>query len=353
MKKPFRRAFASLLALALAVMPLCALADGWEGWYDVTEVEATMAKLLYRIPVEGAPNAPIPANFASEEGAKDAIQIVPNGVLYDYNASEARVWSGEPMPYDAAALLDFFGMDATEADVDGTTESYSSGDSVLTIQTELGTMRYERDGGAWYGALRFSSSALDPNEYRALTASEAKYAGPAQALADAQALLAIVDAQVEAMPVDGYGLFEHEGNQTRETEIYAFALAYDGIPASNHATNTDTEMIPAQELRLIYDEAGLAEVYLSAYRLAPAEDAQPLRIDVALENLRKGEGAFLFSQSVEVSMILLQYSPVAAEDGTVRFVPSWSFCEFCDSLPNSWFSLSDFANYDAHTGAAL
>lgn len=362
--------FQKFLILCLTCALLCApaWAEGASDNWEITVESGATMKLLYRIPVDAPQPAAIPDEWNAAEG--DArLKLDLDGALYDFGRSSGRALLATPADLDAAALLGFFW---TEAEVqaalaaaeapgpDGGDARYRCADAWVSIGSESGSVRYERDGLDWSGAEGFSQGSLDVYDYAHLRSTDARYAGPEQALADAQALLARANLGVTPVPVEAYGAFEHMQERVRNVEIHIFALTVDGIPVANHAQQHPSEelMLPAQELKLFYDAAGLASAYLTAFRFEAVDgDAQPLDPVPALENLRAGNGAFLFVDDIDdctqIPRIELQYYPAQARFDGLLYVPAWRMSTQGERWSASWFNEAVCASYNAFDGAPL
>lgn len=348
-------------SLILICALVCASACATEG--SVVQADRENVRLLYRIPTDAPQPKAIPDELnVANEGA--VLEIRFDGALYDFGCDEGRNYFAAPADFDAASLLGFFWPDSEVAAALGSAETVSLPDgeaatqyahqgATVQIVPELGRANYARDGLAWAGAEAFSGDALDPFEFAGLPAADAQFADGARALSDAQALLDRAGVGASAMIVDAYGAVEWLETRSRSVEIYSFALACDGIPLFNHAQQlpaTET-MLPAQELKLIYDANGLAEVSLTAFHFQPDGEAlRPFDLSAAAERLRAGEGAFLFGSDLAISMIALQYVPVEARDGGYLCAPAWRMSVQNETLNSSWFAENINAAYIAFDG---
>lgn len=353
-----------MLGIFLTCAMLCVGACA-EEWTVVHEGNGNL-HLYYRIAVDGAQPKSIPeALNTADEGA--ALNVRFEGALYDFDCTQGRNYLASPADFDLAALLGFFWPESEAASVldaaetvplsDGSTVTrFANAGAEIALVTEAGRVRYARDGLDWAGADAFSGGALDPYEFAGLPTADAQYASPEQALRDAQALLDCVAVGASPLIVDAFGATEYLDAQSRSVEIYSFALCCDDIPMFHHAQQhpTSETMLPAQEIKLIYDVDGLAGLSLTAFHFEPVDEtAQPFDLEAAAARLRAGEGAFLFDKNPEVSLIELQYLPVQAQDGGYLCTPAWCMSTYNSALSSSWFADEVIAAYSAFDGVPL
>ena len=254
----------SILILICALICEGACATEWR----TTQESSENVRLLYRIPVDAPQPEAIPDDL-NAESETDALKVHFEGALYDFGRGEGRNCLASPAKFDPESLLRFFFQESeilgalksveTVSLPDGNSAAqYVCQGATVQILPEAGRVCYARDGLGWAGADAFSGDALDPFEFVGLPGTEAQFADYARALSDAQALLDRADVGASAMIVDAYGAVEWLETHSRSVEIYSFALAWDGVPLFNHAQQLPASetMLPAQELKLIYD-AGL------------------------------------------------------------------------------------------------
>lgn len=352
----------SILILICALICEGACATEWR----TTQESSENVRLLYRIPVDAPQPEAIPDDL-NAESETDALKVHFEGALYDFGRGEGRNCLASPAKFDPESLLRFFFQESeilgalksveTVSLPDGNSAAqYVCQGATVQILPEAGRVCYARDGLGWAGADAFSGDALDPFEFVGLPGTEALFADYARALSDAQALLDRADVGASAMIVDAYGAVEWLETHSRSVEIYSFALAWDGVPLFNHAQQLPASetMLPAQELKLIYDADGLAEASLTAFRFqADGEAPQSFDLSAAAERLRTGEGAFVFSSDLTISLIALQYVPVEARDGGWLCAPAWRMSTQNDAPVSSWFAENVNAAYLAFDGAPI
>lgn len=351
-------------SLILICALVCASACATEG--SAVRVEGENMRLLYRIPTDALQSKAIPDELNASGGGA-ALEIRFDGALYDFERGEGRNFLASPADFNAVRLIGFFWPESETAAAlesaksvplpDGKAATqYAHRGATVQIIPEIGRVRYARDALDWAGASAFSGDVLDPFEFAGLPIAEAQFADSSRALSDAQAHIDRAGVGASAMIVDAYGAVEWLETRSRSVEIYSFALACDGIPLFNHAQQlpaTET-MLPAQELKLIYDANGLAEASLTAFRFqADGEALQPFDLSAAAERLRAGEGAFLFGSDFAISLITLQYVPMEARDGGYLCAPAWRMSAQNDALVSSWFAENVNAAYLAFDGAPI
>lgn len=350
----------SMLLVLCLLLGMGAFADEWTTETDPKEG----FRLLYRIPVDAPRPSAIPEAL-NDMKSSGPFNIRYKGSLYDFGRSEARRYIASPPEFDIRSMLLFFWKEPeveaalASAEVlasgDDSFWQYRNGDEVIRVDNRIGRIRYEREGLNWSDLNTFSTSFWKASDYVNLPAQAARTNTQQEAVEDASRLLQLLAIDAEPLLTDAFGTAEMIPYEVRQVEIYSFALAYDGIPASNLAQELPNQgdPLPQQELKLVYDDSGLVSLYLTTFHFEPEGEFHALDLNPAAEMLWQGKGGFLFGYDFDVSLILLCYLPVSQQDDGYLYVPAWCMCDMDNEMTSSWFTDTSFAWYNAFDGAPI
>ncbi len=286
-----------------------------------------------------------------------------NARVYSFGAKEAGEFHIAPMTADVGELAkacwpDIDGEEM-ETNITGTVEAFMYEGQSCSYDAQSGVFRYLREAD-WSsvdmfsnkgGAVKFCFTAKEREEN---PCTDPKYVEPDDVMRQASDYMAALSSDL--MPVligaDQYLLTRNK--ESRLLECYNFALSYDGIPLANHDMSLSgaSHIIPGQEMVLIYDEEGLLEMKCSLSQITPVEESvRKIQLNLAVATAQTGEG--LFYGGGKISMIELQYLPVAEEVEGIRYAPYWCMSGDTQVPLSSLFMDATMGEYSAYDGTSL